>query len=173
MGFGKDGRGNILYESAINEASIGAIVSRDVIELTGSFHEALEEDFRMLKCDYWIAISPAQAIVVEDGPILVGLAAGNLAAGDIEGAIESIPLNQNHLSLENTNRPVWPLEMFQMTDPDAGSQSESVRKGSFNPKWTFNNPDGWTWWVYNVGAQTLTTGSAVTIFAKMYGMWLA
>ncbi len=173
MGFGKDGKGQILYETSISSLDMGALAARDAVEFVGSFNDALEEDFRILRVDYWISIRGAQAIVLEDGPIWVGFAAGNLAAGDVEGAIETIPVNQNDLGLENTNRPIWPLEMFTVQDPDTQAGDHQTIKGSFNPKWTFNNPDGWTWWVYNSSAFALVTGSAITINAKIFGMWVA
>ncbi len=173
MGFGKDGKGQILYESAINSGALGALASKDVIEFGGSYHEVLEEDFRILKCEYWMGTASAQAIVVADGPIIVGLSAANLQAADIEATFEAVPINRGDILLERTMRPVWPLEMFELFDPDIGVGYNQVVKGSFNPRWTFQNPDGWTWWIYNVSASALVSGSGLTIFAKFFGVWVS
>ncbi len=173
MGFGKDGKGQILYEAAINDGALGTLASKDVVEFGGSYHEALEEDFRILKCEYMMAIAPAQAITVLDGPIVIGFAAANLSAAEIEECIEAVPVNRGDILLEKTMRPVWPLEIMVFEDPDTGNSGAFVRKGSFNPKWTFQNPDGWVWWIYNLSTAALTTGSLLSIFAKYFGVWVS
>ncbi len=171
-GFGKDGKGQILWENGINDGNIGALATKDVVEFGGSYHEALEEDFRMLKCEYWMGIAPAQAITVADGPILVGFASGSLQAAEIEECLESVPINHSDILLEKAMRPVWPLETFVIQDPDTGNAGDLHRKGSFNPKWTFANPDGWTWWIYNLSTATLTTSNLLSISAKFFGVWI-
>ncbi len=171
-GFGKDGKGQILYDTSLSSVDLTAITTRDVVELGGAYHEALEEDFRMLRCDYWIGINPAQAIVILDGPLMVGLAAANLTAAQIEEAIEAIPVNRGDTALEASMRPVWPLEVFNLWDVDSGP-IDTTRKGTFNPKWTFQNPDGWTWWTYNMSDATMVTGSDISIFAKYFGVWVS
>ncbi len=173
MGFGKDGKGQILYESAINTGSIGALASKDVVEFGGSYHEVLEEDFRMLKCEYKLGLEPTPNITISEGPILVGLAAGNLQAADIEEALEAVPINRGDILLERTMRPVWPLEIFALADPDIGNAGDLTRKGEFSPRWTFQNPDGWTWWIYNLASSALTTGNGLSIFAKFFGVWVS
>ncbi len=173
MGFGKDGKGQILYESNINVGNMGALASKDLIEFGGSYHDAILEDFRILKCEYYMGLSPAQAIVIQNGPIIVGLASGQLTAAQMEEALEAVPINRGDSALEETMRPVWPLEIFVFHDPDQGPQSDLTRKGEFSPRWTFQNPTGWSWFIFNVGNAALVTGSGLTIVAKFFGVWVS
>ncbi len=170
MGFGKDGKGEIIYDST--SQNMGALASLDLALLGGRYDDNLLEDFRIVKIDYWMSMRPAQAIVVLDGPLLVGIADSSLTAAEIEEAIESQVLNSNSTSSEESMRAVWPLEVFNLSDPDGGPQSDLTRKDSKNLKWTFNNPNGWQWWVYNMSPFAITTGSQLIINAKAFGVWV-
>ncbi len=172
MGFGKDGKGTIIWDR-LSSAALGALAPVDVVGLSGSVFNAMVEDFRILKMDYFVGLQPAQAIVVQDGPLLFGVASGHLLAAEIEEAIESILLNRGGVPEgEQAMRPVWPLEVFVMHDPDQGPQSDLTRKGSFNPKWTFTNPDGWRYWVYNMTGGAIITGSTISLITKSFGVWV-
>ncbi len=170
MGFGKDGQGQIIYDQT--RGGLGALAALDAVEIGGSYNDALVEDFRIMKMDYWMAILPATAITILDGPIIIGLAAGQITAAQVEQALEAVPLNSDATALEESNRPVWPLEIFLIPDADLADNATLVRKGSINLRWTFNNPSGWVWWAYNVSSGALTTGSIAVILAKMFGMWV-
>ncbi len=170
MGFGKDGMGQILYDQI--RGGLGALATLDVALLGGSYDAALVEDFRIFKMDYWMNISPNQATVILDGPVIIGIAAGNLTAAEIEQSLEAIPLNADATALEESNRPVWPLETFLIPDADNADNSDLTRKGSINLRWTFQNPSGWVWWAYNLSSFNLITGSTVVTLAKMFGMWV-
>ncbi len=171
MGFGKDGKGQIFYER-INQA-LGGLASFDVIAAPSAGYTGnMVEDFRMLRQDYWMTIKGAQATVIQDGPIMVGLAQGELTAAEIEECVESRPINANdRVQLERSGRAVWPLEMFMWRDVD-NAQQPYVIKGTINPKWTFNNPQGWTYWVYNSSENAIITGATLELFAKSYGVWV-
>ncbi len=172
MGFGKDGKGVIIYD-AVGE-NIGALASNDAIAFSSRAVGAMIEDFRMLKCEYWMAIRAAQAVVLADGPVVVGMAHGGLTAALIEETLESTVLDQgSFVAIEEASRPVWPLEVFMIPDADSGNVVDLTRKGSFTPRWTFNNPDGWVWWAYNLSSQVLITGNELNIQAKCFGVWVA
>ncbi len=173
MGFGKDGRGQILYDN-IATVNLSGLAGQDVVELGSLYNDTLVEDFRIMKCDYWMGILPAQAVVLLNGPILIGLAAGFLSAAAIEEALESLPLSADTTAIEDANRPVWPLEVFMIPDVDEADNATLWRKGTFNPRWTFGNgsPGGWTWWAYNFSNAAIVTGTNISIFAKMFGMWV-
>ncbi len=171
MGFGKDGQGQIIYDSVSTDMTNLATLTAFVIG--GRYDATLVEDFRLLRVDYYIGIQPAQAVTLLNGPILVGLAAGNLTATGIGQAIEAAPLDAVSIDLELSNRAVWPLEVMMINDADLGDISGLTVKGTFNPRWTFQNPHGWQWFVYNMGTGALATGSVINITAKCFGMWVA
>ncbi len=171
MGFGKDGQGQILYDSYAE--GLGAIPTKDAIIFTNDYDGVLVEDFRIIKVDYWLSIGQSTPTVTSEGPVLIGIASGDLSAAKIEEALEAVPLNRNSTALELSMRPVWPLEVFQLTDLDLGVQSDQTRKGSINLRWTFENPSGWTWFAYNFGGGAITTGLNAAMFAKIFGMWVS
>ncbi len=171
MGFGKDKAGVIIYDAV--EVDIGALNAQDASNLASRNGGNMVEDFRMLRMDYWMAIKPAQAVVVLDGPIIVGVSHGDLTGAEVEEALESIVLgNDNIVANEQAMRPVWPLEVFIIPDADSADNATLVRKGTFKPRWTFPNPAGWRWWVYNNSDAQLVTGTNLNILAKCFGVWL-
>jgi len=172
MGFGKDGKGEILYDS-VNGQPLGTLASQDVVLLPNNYDGGvLVDDFRIIKMDYMISVRPAQAVVVFDGPVIIGIAQGNLTAAQIEECIETTVLNRGQVESENAMRPVWPLEIIMLPDPDA-QINELTRKGSINLRWTFPNPSGWVWWAWNKSGFALVTGSTVEAHAKIFGVWVS
>ncbi len=173
MGFGKDGKGAILYDS-VNNIDIGALAGNDAILVANRYDSGVMlEDFRIIKVDYWIGIRPSQTTTLYGGPIIVGLAHGDLTAAEIEEVLESTVLSAGDIVASDVAlRPVWPLEMILMPDADLGNSSDLVRKDSVNIRWTFNDPEGWVWFVYNAGTVALVAGNGITILAKIFGMWV-
>ena len=81
----RDGKGQIIWDR-VASADMGALAANDLVSISGAVFDAMVEDFRIIKMDYWIGLTPAQAIVILDGPILVGVAAGQLDAAEVEEA---------------------------------------------------------------------------------------
>ncbi len=134
MGFGKDGKGQILYDS-FNLAP-GALASKDLAAAAGRYG-ALVEDFRIIKMDYYIAFVPQGA----GDHLLFGIANGELTAAQIEECLESAPLNYNDaVGMEQAMRQVWPIVAL---GDASGATGVTVVTGSVNLRWTFANPDGW------------------------------
>ncbi len=172
MGFGKDGKGQIIYDS--NRQDLAALAANDAVLLPGRNATNMVDDFRIIKMDYWIGIFPATGITVLNGPIMFGVADGELTAAQIEAALEGTVLNASDTDLETSMRAVWPLEIFMLPDPNGGTGSDPlVRSGSKNLRWTFHNPGGWTYWVYNMSAFALTTGSVIDVITKNFGVWVS
>ncbi len=172
MGFGKDGKGAILYDR-VADGAVGALAARDVVLLNGSYSSALLEDFRIIKMDYWLSVTPSQAVTLINGPMLIGLADSRYSAAEIEECIESTVLNRGNTDEELAMRAVWPLEMINVPDADAGDISDLVRKGSVNIRWTFTNPNGWKWWVYNASAGAFASGNLLQVQSKIFGVWVS
>jgi len=170
MGFGKDGKGQILYD--ILTLSISSLAANDVVSIVSD--NVLVEDFRILRTDYWLYANFAQTDGFE-GPIMIGMAAGGLFGAEIEEALEARPTDTNvYPEIEQVMRPVWPLEMailnFDGTNGFTATLSQPM-KGTFNPKWTMPDPGAWRWWAHNLGV-ALASGGTVQIFAKHFGVWV-
>ncbi len=165
MGFGKDNSGIILYDRIT--ISPAALVALDLAKTDSAI--TLAEDFRILRMDYWVDYGPQAAGDI----ILFGVADGALTAAEIEEALEARAGDSNDVpETEQSMRAVWPLEI--MGENSAGSGSPSLgTKGSINLKWTFKDPDGWTFWLYNTdSANPLTTGSKLSVITKIFGVWV-
>ncbi len=164
MGFGKDGKGQILWSRS--SFTVGVLAALD-LAANGDGYTSLEEDFRILRTDYYISFAPQAVADI----LLIGMADGGLTAAEIEEAIESRPQDLNdYPANEQVMRPVWPVEI--LGDASAGAGPVTV-KGTVNPKWTFKSPEGWQWWIYNTSAAAATTtGGIVTIIAKHFGVWV-
>lgn len=172
MGFGKDGKGQILYD--LVEIDIGGLAADDLASTGSTTGTNLLEDFRILKTEYFITTVFADSV---DGPIVVGMAAGGLSAPEVEECIESTPTDLSDvLESEQVMRPVWPLETFVITSYSGTNElttvGKTIAKDSFTPKWTFTNPSGWSWWAYNNSNAALAATGRVYIFAKHYGVWV-
>ncbi len=172
MGFGKDGKGQILWDFA--QILPGALVAGDTASAASANN--LEEDFRMLRMDYFVSWFPVLTDGLE-GPLLFGVAAGQVSAGEVEECIEARPKTSGDVpASEEVMRPVWPLETFQFY-VDAGSGyaaggDDLSKKGSFSPKWTFLDSQEWNFWVYNYSSNTLVTGGQINVIAKCFGVWV-
>ncbi len=164
MGFGKDGKGQILWGRS--SFTVGVLPALD-LAANGDGYTAIGEDFRILRTDYFMSFEPQATGDI----LLVGMADGGLSAALIEAAVEARPQDLNDApEIEEVMRPVWPVEL--LGDGSAGS-GPVVVKGTFNPKWTFKNPEGWIWWIYNISSSdAMTTGGIVTIITKHFGVWV-
>ncbi len=164
MGFGKDGKGFIIWDRST--VTLGALAADDVIGVVAN--SGLAEDFRILRTDYFINHFPGAA---ENSGLLVGISDAALTDAEVEECIESTPVDSNDFpESEQSMRPVWPLELYQVT---AASELNSLspRKGTVKLRWTFTNGNSWRWWVFNAG-NTITTGGEVSIIAKHFGVWV-
>lgn len=163
MGFGKDGRGTILYDR--KEFALGALAAQDVIAASGGYTNLIEDGFRIIKGEFYIIYN---AGAVSDA-VVVGIASGELDASQIEEAIEARPTNSSDVpEAERTMRPVWPLAEFHAAN---GPVNKTVFK---TLRWSFNDSSAWSYWAYNpYEAAGLVDGGTVTIFAKLYGVWVA
>ncbi len=171
MGFGKDGRGVIIKES--NQVSVGGLAADTGILLPAI---AVTEDFRMLKAE---VIAHVEGLTSTEGSgLILGLADGELSLAEIEEAIElNGPLDRNdRKAMEFATRPVW-LVAGSMPGP-AGTTMVFVndhggRVVVWKKRWTFSNPEGWQWFVYNKSDIAVTTGAAVQLNGTYYGVWLS
>lgn len=169
-GFGKGGRGQILY---VHEAiGLGALASNTVIEIKVY---TLEEDFRILKMEGYIGRSDRQS--GDDSAVIFVLYDSTLTIAQVAECLASEPKNSNEIvPLERSHRPV-----FILGSPETGNggyegttvgQQGHLIPFEWDQRWTFANPEGFAFGVFNAFGGALPTGSQALLFAKIYGVWV-
>lgn len=167
-GFGKDGKGQILY----SEVSGSAITLANANTVEKLLTLAATEDFRLLKAELYLCIAGIAAGNADD-PILVGIADAELSATEIEEALKATPTDRNdNALLERTHRPVWPLGWLM---PDGITADSATRYGTFtwSQRWTFSGDDGWCLWYYNLGDANMAGTPELHCLCKWYGVWVS
>jgi len=171
MGFGKDGTGTIIRE-LITDGALGALATKDVVAFAGP---TIIEDFRILKSELQVEVN-----IITSGQahgLIFGIANGELSAAEIEEAIEvNGPLDRNdRVNDERSLRNVRTLGVLTERDPAAVSgMVRNAEDGTLlvsKHRWTYSNPEGWQWWIYNLG-NTMTTGALLQLKASHYGVWV-
>ncbi len=168
MGFGKQGTGVIIRQAdtiTLLTLAVNGAVKQDNPLVLG-------EDFRLLKTEAFLGLSGA-TFVDADGPIIIGMADNELSAAEIaECLVADGPLDRNdNVSSEQSMRPVWPLWSMPFTAADT-NLNPTVALRDTKVRWTFSNPEGFAFFVSNLGTSPLTTGGVVSLFAKHYGVWV-
>lgn len=165
MGFGKDGKGAIIHET--NVITLATLADATALLADGGI--AIEDDFRILKTEYFVGLNAV--IAVGDGPIYFGIADGDLTIAEIaELLVMTGPLDRNdNTRTERALRPVWLLESFG-TNTDTGEGN--WRKGSINLRWTFSNPEAWNFFAFNQSGGGLVSGNILRYRAKHFGVWV-
>jgi len=134
----------------------------------------LSEDFRILKSQ--VSAFVAALTAGEGQGLMLGVANGELSVAEIKECLEADgPTDRNDRELvEKAERQVHIIGMYQADGLGTGGiflgkQGEPVIEDKF--RWTYSDPEGWNFFVYNAGA-ALTTGAALTVVATHYGVWV-
>ncbi len=171
-GFGKDGKGMIIREK-ISNAALGALAGEDLIKVASDI--TLGEDFRILKSEI-IALVLGLTAGEGDGLVL-GFGNGELTDAEMEECIEADgPTDRNDRLL--TERAMRNVKLIAISKADgvdntkvAFENENGGRIITMKHRWTYSNPEGWDYCVYNLGS-TLTTGATVQLLATHYGVWV-
>ncbi len=171
MGFGKDGKGAIV-RSQVAGGALGALGSSDAVAFASI---TLGEDFRVLKSIVYATIDSLTAS--EQGLFGLYMCNGALSAAEVEEAIEADgPTDRNDAnSRERAERQVHLIGVARKTDAAAVFiQFESPEGGLIMTdkfRWTYSDPEGWLWAIYNMGTG-ITTGATLQLRATHYGVWV-
>ncbi len=170
MGFGKQGTGAILRETA--SVALGGLTNITAIKLASGL--AITEDFRILKTELYAHI---KNLTGGDGEgLLLGLANGELTVAEIVECIEADgPEDRNDRVLQERAERfvkliagvITPLGILntQFLNENGGPMI------TVKPRWTFSDPEGWDYFVYNT-SDDITTGATCTLTAVHYGVWV-
>ncbi len=156
MGFGKDGRGAILYFSV--EGSVGALGAQTAVALFG---HAVEQDFRILKIEGTLVARDT----VTGETLELWIADGDLTVAEIASALDSAGVKSDDPEGEPAYRPVFFLGATSGVVATPTIVEKSVR-------WTFSPPDGFTFVVYNPSTDALAAVRDVNFHLKVFGVWV-
>ncbi len=143
----------------------------------------LSEDFRILKSEIAAGIINLDDDENVQG-LLFGMANGELSDAEIAQAIVAGgPLDRNdRLAAERASRYVKILSQAEMhfqghnsgrTTVDAIFRGEGGAPIIVNkPRWTFSDPEGWVFFVFNNSGSAMATGATVRMTAKHFGVWV-
>ncbi len=171
MGFGKQGTGQIIREK-ISNAALGALAGEDVVKIASDV--TLVDDFRILKSEI---IAVILGLTTSEGTgLILGMANGELSAAEVEECLEiDGPVNPN--DRERTEKAMRNCKNIAFAVPGnlntemVFENDEGGRLITMKHRWTYNNPEGWDYYVYNIGA-ALTTGATVQLVATHFGVWV-
>lgn len=171
MGFGKNGTGAILRESG--PVTLATLASEAAIIFSGSL--AIENNFRTLKQEILASIEGLTA--GEGNGLILGIANGELSVTEIAEAMAvNGPLDRNdRAAAEQAERVVKVLGGFA---PNSAGTGGSFRGDNGGPlivskfRWTYSNPEGWNFFIYNNDAAALATGAVARMYATTYGVWV-
>ncbi len=171
MGFGKDGRGAIIKER--NSVALSTLGQNVALKID-SAPVVLAEDFRILKSEVFGHIDGLTSS--EGEGLYLGIANDELTAAEIAEAINlSGPVDRNdRVSTERSERAVWLISALGGAVVDLSRRFTGHDGGPmivWKKRWTFSNPQGWIFFVFNDSA-ALTAGSTVRLIATHYGVWL-
>ncbi len=164
MGFGKDGRGVIIKDTA-SDNSVASLGARTVVSM-GAI--AVTEDFRMLKLQVWVFAE----LFVTGEAVLIGIADAELTVAEIAEALDAGgPLDRNdNVANERAMRPVW---LFEDEGVGLPSGDGAFRFYEWKKRWTFSNPEGWQLFAYNpTGTALSANAQLITTQQTAYGVWV-
>ncbi len=162
MGFGKDGTGAILREH--NAITTGTLASVTAVKQAGAI--AIEDDFRIIKVEY-IATQGINNDFGTGETVVLGIANDELSVAEIaECLVTDGPVDRNdRVQMERAERAVWLIDVI-------GDDPFTVARGEKVLRWTFSNPEGWTWFAWNPMADALAASSVINLDMKYFGVWV-
>lgn len=167
MGFGKDGKGVIIYEG--QSQALTTLAAGSVIKIGTPL--AITEDFRMIKSEI---LATLEGLTANEGPFDFGLADNELSTAEIQATLDTDgPLDSNdYAAKETAERPVFLIGRFAGESSNNTNLDKNTGKINHVTRWTFKNDDGWCFWIRNAGPAALTTGATVRLLAKHFGVWV-
>ncbi len=177
MGFGKQGKGQIFYDRT-GFVALTTLGNETAILVPSQYVDALVEDVRLIKLVGSISV---KGFTTGEGPIIYGIMNGELSITEIAEVFLSEPKNTNDRGqLEASERAVFPLGVSIGDDivpwgdvqGHAGGSTDAPMTFEKTLRWTFANPNGWTYFAINMSGAALTTGGSVAINGKHFGVFV-
>ncbi len=171
MGFGKDGKGEIITDFDV--VTLGTLADNTALKQDNPL--VIGDDFRVIKLEL---AADWRAVATGDGPVALYFADDEMSTAEIQEAVDANgPLNRNDRErMEQATRPVFLLGIFPefKTGHPTLLHGAEGQVGTINKtiRWTFSNPEGWTIVAINRTGGALTTGGIISLSAKFFGVWV-
>ncbi len=171
MGFGKGGTGAIIKERT--SVALSTLGQNIAIKIDGA-PVAITDDFRILKSEVFCEIEGLTS--GQGNGLMLGIADDELTVAEIAEAInQSGPVDRNdNVANERAMRPVWLISALDELGGAVVGRFHGDAGGSrieWKKRWTFSNPEGWIFFIWNESA-ALTTGATARLVATHYGVWV-
>ncbi len=165
MGFGKNSTGAILRsKETIALGTLGV----DTAIVFGS-GITIGNNFRLLKSEGFAHVDGLTS--GEGGGLCIGIANGELTVAEIaECLLADGPSDRNDRVKQSRAERFVKLfgQLDDLQHVMRGAEGYALK---VNPRWTFSNPEGWNFFIFNNGLQ-LTTGATAKSVLTHYGLWL-
>ncbi len=170
--------GNIMTE--VQTIALGALADQAAIKFSSL---TLTEDFRILKSEIVAGIVSLDDDEAIQG-LLFGICNGELSVAEIAAAITAGgPLDRNdRANAEEASRWVKVLSAAEYHNVGHNSGRTVVDARFPNEtggpvivskdRWTYSDPEGWNFFVFNNTGSVLITGATGRLTAKHYGVWV-
>ncbi len=159
--------------------ALATLANETAILIPSQYVDLLLEDVRLIKL---VASIVAKGFTTGEGPVIVGIMNGELSITEVAETFLSEPKNANDRgNLEASQRAVFPLAVIVGDDITpwgdceagfGGGSTDAAATIAKNLRWTFNNPNGWTYFAINLSGAALTTGGTIAINGKHFGVWV-
>ncbi len=154
--------------------ALGGLADDAAIKLSAL---VMEEDFRMLKSEIMCVIN--NLTTLEGQGLYLGIANNELTVAEIAAAIVTGgPLNRNDRGTVETamrNVKLFAALAAQAFATQVERQMVNESGGpliTIKHRWTYSDPEGWCWFVFNGTGAALTTGASVELTATSFGVWV-
>ncbi len=171
MGFGKNNTGVIIRETdSLALTTIGALAAKLFAGLT------ITEDFRSMKVELSAHVDGLTS--GEGAGLTLGIANGELSLTEVGECLNADgPLDRNdRATQERAERFCKSFAVVGLEGTGPARRFIGRDGGAWltvKPNWTFSNPEGWSWFIFNNDPSALTTGATVSLQATHYGVWLS
>ncbi len=169
MGFGKDGKGAMIRE--IQSVALGTLANVTALKLSTI---TLGEDFRILKSEILAKVGGLTAGEGDD--LLFGICNAELTVAEIsEAIVVDGPTNRN--DRDGQEKAERNVKILSSSDQVLSAVDRAFLGENGGPmiiskhRWTYSDPEGWAFFVFNNGS-ALQTGATAVAIATHYGVWV-
>lgn len=160
---------DILHEF-YEAVAIGALASQTALKIGNDYiSTGMAATFLTKR----IELSVAVAMTGGEGPLLVGIARGELTVAEIKTALQSAndngPVDQ--LEMQAHVHELFWAELIENHTNHVTTIKRTLKLGGGKGIPMLEDV-GWQWFVYNTSSGALTTGGVISIWARHFGKWL-
>lgn len=163
----------LFYQYVDTTLLTGALAATTVLGTDTVIDSSRSRGFRITKAEIHAIASYSGGADDQEGPIYWGFAHA-LSDAEIEEALKADPQRPDDIpAAEQSMRSIFPCGIIDFKDA-GGKNVRITHEDGLMKKFNWSVPEGTDWrlWIYNMNAGALTTGSAIRVMQKIYGVWL-